>query len=66
MLFRAILCLSAATLAIAAPAQAITYVRVFHTITDVAPYIVEGTTTMVFTPSPSTIVVDPTGPGTAV
>ncbi|KAJ6523521.1 hypothetical protein DFH09DRAFT_1330010 [Mycena vulgaris] len=61
MLLSVSLFFSVAAFAIAAPQ--VTYVRVYHTITDVAPYIVDATTTMVVTPGASTTVSDPTGPG---
>ncbi|KAJ6513665.1 hypothetical protein C8R47DRAFT_1206969 [Mycena vitilis] len=40
-----------------------TATRVYNTLTDVAPYIVKGTTTFTYTASPSTTVAEPTGPG---
>ncbi|KAJ7657052.1 hypothetical protein B0H17DRAFT_1213632 [Mycena rosella] len=63
MFLRAILCLSALTMAIAVPQLPYTVVRIVHTTTDVAPYIVDATTTLVFTPGPSTTFANPTGPG---
>ncbi|KAJ6596335.1 hypothetical protein DFH09DRAFT_1305229 [Mycena vulgaris] len=63
MLFNALLCLSALSFA-AAPQDippAITVIRVFHSLTDVAPFIVDATTVFTFTPSPSTEVAFPTG-----
>ncbi|KAJ7153886.1 hypothetical protein C8R43DRAFT_1126561 [Mycena crocata] len=40
-----------------------TATRVFNTLTDVAPFIVKATTVTTWTASPSTTVVQPTGPG---
>ncbi|KAJ7914069.1 hypothetical protein B0H13DRAFT_2325660 [Mycena leptocephala] len=42
---------------------AMTVTRVFKTITDVAPFIVDRTTVFTFTPSPSTSIAFPTGTG---
>ncbi|KAJ7080199.1 hypothetical protein B0H15DRAFT_953688 [Mycena belliarum] len=63
MLFNALLLLSALVFAAAAPPAPVTATRVFHSVTDVAPYIVEATTFITFTPSPSTSVAFPTGTG---
>ncbi|KAJ7430920.1 hypothetical protein FB451DRAFT_1422112 [Mycena latifolia] len=41
--------------------DAITVTRVFHSLTDVAPFIVDATTVFTFTPSPSTSIPFPTG-----
>ncbi|KAJ7478292.1 hypothetical protein FB451DRAFT_1396072 [Mycena latifolia] len=67
MLFNALLLLSAiaSAAAVNGPPEPFTVTRVFHTITDVAPFIVDATTTTVFTPSPSTVIAFPTGPGPA-
>ncbi|KAJ7216867.1 hypothetical protein B0H12DRAFT_1153929 [Mycena haematopus] len=40
-----------------------TATRAYKTITDVAPYIVTATTTVIWTASPSTVISEPTGPG---
>ncbi|KAJ7838017.1 hypothetical protein B0H14DRAFT_2790295 [Mycena olivaceomarginata] len=40
-----------------------TATRVYNTLTDVAPFIVKATTTVVWTASPSTTFAQPTGPG---
>ncbi|KAJ7026622.1 hypothetical protein C8F04DRAFT_1267844 [Mycena alexandri] len=40
-----------------------TATRVYETITDVPPYIVTATTTVIWTQSPSTSIAHPTGPG---
>ncbi|KAJ7846620.1 hypothetical protein B0H14DRAFT_2771757 [Mycena olivaceomarginata] len=40
-----------------------TATRVYKTLTDVAPFIVTGTTTVTWIQSPSTVVATPTGPG---
>ncbi|KAJ7604706.1 hypothetical protein DFH06DRAFT_1474649 [Mycena polygramma] len=40
-----------------------TATRVYNTLTDVAPFIIQKTTTFTFTASPSTTVAQPTGPG---
>ncbi|KAK7050578.1 hypothetical protein R3P38DRAFT_3174050 [Favolaschia claudopus] len=40
-----------------------TATREFKTLTDIAPYIVTKTTTMVWTASPTTTLTQPTGPG---
>ncbi|KAJ7909627.1 hypothetical protein B0H13DRAFT_1980611 [Mycena leptocephala] len=47
----------------AAPPPVFTATRVYQTITDVPPYIITATTTMTWTQSPSTHIIDPTGPG---
>ncbi|KAJ7628010.1 hypothetical protein DFH06DRAFT_1226920 [Mycena polygramma] len=61
----ALLCLSVLSFVAAVPQQAppppFTVTRVFKTITDVAPFITERTTTFTFTPSPSTSIAFPTG-----
>ncbi|KAJ7164415.1 hypothetical protein C8R46DRAFT_1099465 [Mycena filopes] len=62
----ALLCLSALSCVVAVPAdvpKAITVTRVFHTLTDVAPFIVDATTVFSFTPSPTTSIPFPTGTG---
>ncbi|KAJ7439780.1 hypothetical protein FB451DRAFT_1415563 [Mycena latifolia] len=64
MFFNALLVLSAFSFAAAIPQDipdAITVTRVFHTLTDVAPFIVDATTVFTFTPSPSTSIPFPTG-----
>ncbi|KAJ7242474.1 hypothetical protein C8J57DRAFT_1504042 [Mycena rebaudengoi] len=66
MFFKALLCLSAIVLAVAVPQEAppvFTAIRVEKFITDIAPFIVDRTTTITFTPSPSTQIAEPTGPG---
>ncbi|KAF7342353.1 hypothetical protein MVEN_01823900 [Mycena venus] len=66
MLFNALLCLSAlAVVNVAAVTfpPPFTVTRVFKTITDVAPFIVDRTTVFTFTPSPSTSIPHPTGTG---
>lgn len=40
-----------------------TATRVVNTVTDVAPFFMKTTTTLTWTASPSTVVVQPTGPG---
>ncbi|KAJ7111330.1 hypothetical protein C8R44DRAFT_883144 [Mycena epipterygia] len=66
MFFKVFCVLSILSLAAAAPPKGppvFTVTRVYKTITDVAPYIVDATTTMTFTQSPSTTIAHPTGPG---
>ncbi|KAF8209150.1 hypothetical protein K438DRAFT_2012434 [Mycena galopus ATCC 62051] len=66
MFFNALLCLSALAVASAVPQDIpppFTVTRVFKTITDVAPFIVDTTTVFTFTPSPSTSIAFPTGTG---
>ncbi|KAJ7429257.1 hypothetical protein FB451DRAFT_1418848 [Mycena latifolia] len=66
MFFNTLLVLSALSFVAAVP-QAVptpfTVTRVFHTLTDVAPFIVDATTVFAFTPSPSTQIAFPTGTG---
>ncbi|KAJ7664848.1 hypothetical protein B0H17DRAFT_1336616 [Mycena rosella] len=65
MLFQSVLS-AAALLFVGVAAQhppVFTATRVFNTLTDVAPFIVKGTTTVTWTQSPSTVLVQPTGPG---
>ncbi|KAK6992574.1 hypothetical protein R3P38DRAFT_3044383 [Favolaschia claudopus] len=45
------------------PHSVFTATREFKTLTDIAPYIVTKTTTMVWTASPTTTLTQPTGPG---
>ncbi|KAK7040473.1 hypothetical protein R3P38DRAFT_3180185 [Favolaschia claudopus] len=45
------------------PRSVFTATREFKTLTDVAPFIVTKTTTMVWTASPTTTLTQPTGPG---
>ncbi|KAJ7910855.1 hypothetical protein B0H13DRAFT_2328908 [Mycena leptocephala] len=62
----ALLCLSLLSFVAAVPQDippAMTVTRVFKTITDVAPFIVDRTTVFTFTPSPSTSIAFPTGTG---
>ncbi|KAJ7175083.1 hypothetical protein C8R43DRAFT_975853 [Mycena crocata] len=66
MLFNTLLVLSALSFAAAVPqekAKVFTVTRVVHSLTDVAPFIVDATTTLTFTPSPSTSIAFPTGTG---
>ncbi|KAJ7503746.1 hypothetical protein B0H11DRAFT_2273855 [Mycena galericulata] len=68
MHINALLCLSFLSFVVAIPQDIpppFTVTRVFHTLTDVAPYIVQATTVFTFTPSPSTSIAFPTGTGTA-
>ncbi|KAJ7779418.1 hypothetical protein DFH07DRAFT_1055984 [Mycena maculata] len=44
-------------------APVFTATREFNTLTDIAPYFVTATSTVTWTQSPSTSVVDPTGTG---
>ncbi|KAJ6492627.1 hypothetical protein DFH09DRAFT_1313922 [Mycena vulgaris] len=64
MFFSALIFLSVLTFAAAVPQEIphpLTVTRVFHSITDVAPFIVDATTVFTFTPSPSTHIAFPTG-----
>ncbi|KAJ7133816.1 hypothetical protein C8R46DRAFT_1362353 [Mycena filopes] len=66
MFFSTLFILSALSLASAIPQDipdALTFIRVEHALTDVAPFIVERTTTFAVTPSPSTSIAFPTGTG---
>ncbi|KAJ7351280.1 hypothetical protein DFH08DRAFT_1078377 [Mycena albidolilacea] len=67
MLFKVFLSIFAlASTVVAVPkehAPVFTATRVYKTLTDVAPFIVTGTTTVTWTQSPSTVVATPTGPG---
>ncbi|KAJ7236393.1 hypothetical protein C8J57DRAFT_1530203 [Mycena rebaudengoi] len=66
MFFNAVLCLSAIVLTAAVPQEAppvSTAIRVKKSITDVAPFTVDRTTALTFTPSPSTQITELTGPG---
>ncbi|KAJ7662305.1 hypothetical protein B0H17DRAFT_1211996 [Mycena rosella] len=66
MFFNAILLLSLSPLSLPSPKKCpppMTVTRVFHSITDVPPFIVDATTVFTFTPSPSTQIAFPTGTG---
>ncbi|KAJ7291557.1 hypothetical protein C8J57DRAFT_1273418 [Mycena rebaudengoi] len=67
MFFKAFCVFSALALAIAAPVpeagDVFTVTRIYHTFTDRPPYIIDATTTMTFTASPTTTIQFPTGPG---
>ncbi|KAJ7048952.1 hypothetical protein C8F01DRAFT_1266381 [Mycena amicta] len=55
---------SAAALVAAAPnAPVFTATQVYNTVVDHAPFIVQGTRTVIWTASPSTTLAQPTGPG---
>ncbi|KAJ6562199.1 hypothetical protein B0H19DRAFT_1259781 [Mycena capillaripes] len=65
-ILNALLCLSVLSFVAAVPQDIpppFTVTRVFKTITDVQPFIVDRTTVFTFTPSPSTSVAFPTGTG---
>ncbi|KAJ6453701.1 hypothetical protein C8R45DRAFT_1112264 [Mycena sanguinolenta] len=64
MLFKVVFSALALVSAVAAaPPPVFTATRVYQTVTDVAPYIVTATTTVVWTASPTTTFAHPTGPG---
>ncbi|KAJ7936276.1 hypothetical protein B0H13DRAFT_2649408 [Mycena leptocephala] len=67
MLFKVLLSMfSLASAVVTVPEEAapvFTATRVYKTLTDVAPFIGTGTTTVTWTQSPSTVVARPTGPG---
>ncbi|KAJ7612676.1 hypothetical protein FB45DRAFT_1065391 [Roridomyces roridus] len=66
MLFNTVLSFLFLSLVAAVPQnipEPFTVTRTFKTITDVAPFIVTQTTVFTFTPSPTTTLAFPTGPG---
>ncbi|KAJ7136262.1 hypothetical protein C8R46DRAFT_1234794 [Mycena filopes] len=66
MFFNALFLLSTLSVVAAVPQNvpdAFTVTRVFHSLTDVAPFIVDATTVFTFTPSPTTSISFPTGTG---
>ncbi|KAJ7683789.1 hypothetical protein B0H17DRAFT_1204923 [Mycena rosella] len=66
MFFKVLCVLAVLSFAAAAPSRGppvFTATRVYKTITDVPPYIIDATTTITFTASPSTTFAFPTGPG---
>ncbi|KAJ7116102.1 hypothetical protein C8R43DRAFT_1242322 [Mycena crocata] len=66
MLFKTLVIFSILSFVVAVPQDKpdkFTVTRVFHTLTDVAPFIVDATTVFTFTPSPTTSLSFPTGPG---
>ncbi|KAJ7281025.1 hypothetical protein C8J57DRAFT_1711921 [Mycena rebaudengoi] len=64
MFFKAFICaMATSAVVVNAGAAVFTATREVNTITDVAPFIVKATTTVVWTQSPSTVIAEPTGPG---
>ncbi|KAJ7842341.1 hypothetical protein B0H14DRAFT_3868898 [Mycena olivaceomarginata] len=62
-MFLSIFALASAVVAVPKEPAVFTATRVYKTLTDVAPFIVTGTTTVTWIQSPSTVVATPTGPG---
>ncbi|KAK7044355.1 hypothetical protein R3P38DRAFT_3176617 [Favolaschia claudopus] len=63
VIFAAALAAEAAPVTNPADPPVFTATRVYQTITDVPPYIVDATTVITWTQSPTTSIVDPDGPG---